>query len=97
MHAGGTVSLTVVVAATSAAVTFPASMIEWRVGVAIVVAALAIVSASLAVLRFSTITVDLEVATSVIGAVALSVAFAAAWAVGVMVTYYSLVQTSSLF
>ena len=79
-------TLCVIVAAGVAAMTFPSSCIEARVGVSIMVAATAIISAASAVMMLSSLSIDLEVAVAVVSAAAASVAFAAAWAVGVMVS-----------
>lgn len=85
LRAGTTVTMSIVAAACAAAATFPASSIQARVGVSMAVSSAAIVASSAAVVCFTTVRIDPEVAVAVISAAAMSVAFAAAWAVGVMV------------
>ena len=72
-------------AAAAAAVTFPASYIEARIGISVAVSSAGIVASSLAVMFLTTLRMDTELTVGVISAAATSVSFAAAWAVGVMV------------
>jgi ankyrin repeat protein len=81
---GATVTLTVLVAAGSASMTFPASSIEARIGVSVVVSGAAIVSCAAVLIILASLNVNWEVISAVVSAAAMAVAFAAAWAVGVM-------------
>ena len=72
-------------AAAAAAVTFPASYIEARIGVSVAVSSAGIVASSMAVMYLTSVKMDTELTFAVISAAATSVSFAAAWAVGVMV------------
>lgn len=93
---GTTVTLSIVAAAGTAAVTFPPSSIQARVGLSMAVSSAAVVASALAVLSFTTMHIDAEIAVAVISAAAMSVAFAAAWAVGVMVMIFHLIYHLSV-
>lgn len=81
---GATVTLSIIAAAGAAAATFPASSIQGRICVSAAVSSSSIVASSAAVIYLATFKMDAEIAFAVISAAAMSVAFAAAWSVGVM-------------
>jgi len=85
-HQGTTITMSLIVAAVAAAITFPASSIQARIGLSMAVASASTVASATAVLCFTTMRIDTEIMFAVVGAAAVSVAFAAAWAVGVMVS-----------
>ena len=83
---GFTISLTVVLAASASAVTFPPSYIEARLVIAVAVATTSIATSAMALFLMTSLRLDLELGVAVVTSAAVSVAFASAWAVGAMVS-----------
>jgi len=79
--------MSIVAASAAAAVTFPASYIQARIGVSVAVSSAGIVASAMAVMWLTTLRMDTELEFAVVSAAATSVSFAAAWAVGVMVRH----------
>jgi len=87
-YVGTTVSMSIVAAACAAAVTFPASSIEGRILVSVVVSSASIVVSAIAVLSLASFRVETEINVAIVSAAAMSVSFAAAWAVGALVSLH---------
>ena len=88
VYLGCTITLSIIAAAGAAAVTFPASSIQGRIGVSVAVSSASIVVSASTVISLASQKMGTDLTAAVITAAAMSVAFAAAWAVGVMVSRY---------
>ncbi|ESO02107.1 hypothetical protein HELRODRAFT_188577 [Helobdella robusta] len=82
---GLTITCSIIVAVSTAAFILPASKIKGRVFVSFLIASTSTASYISAIFIFTAPKMGTEVATAVVMAAASSVAFAAAWAVGIMV------------
>ncbi|KAK2154835.1 hypothetical protein LSH36_256g05003 [Paralvinella palmiformis] len=84
LSSGFTISLTVVLAAATSAVTFPPSQLEARLAISVAVATASMGTSAMALFAMTSVQLDVELAIAVVTTAAISVGFASAWAVGAM-------------